>query len=132
MLIIDQNNLADAFYDERRKIIVFKTKNILANKNTDKIESLLKSVLEFSKEKNVIGEVVDLTNLRGNFNNVLGYLLQVYYPIMHENGMKRAAYVLSNDLLSLGLVQKICDDNKLVETKAFTNFQMAKKWVTGH
>lgn len=130
MVVIDQNNLADAFYAEDLKIILFKTKNILANKNTDKIESLLKSALEFTTEHPVIGEIVDLTHLRGNFTNILKYLLNDYYPIMFDRGMKRAAYIISDDLIALGLVQRICEENKLVETRIFTDLKKAKKWVS--
>jgi|GEM_PF-2554159 len=130
MVVIDQNNLADALYEENLKIILFKTKNILANKNIDKIESLLKSALEFTTEHPVIGEIVDLTHLRGNFTNVLKYLLNDYYPIMFDRGMKRAAYIISDDLIALGLVQRICEENKLVETRIFTDLKKAKKWVS--
>ena len=47
-----------------------------------------------------------------------------------KHGMKKAAYVISNDILALGLVQKICEDNMLFETKPFPSMSKALRWVT--
>ena len=129
MEVIEKNELATAFYDAVNKIIVFKTTSILANKNIDKIESLLKKALSMTKKNAVVGEIVDLTHLRGNFNNIIHFLTKEYYPRMAELGMKKAAYVLSNDYLSNTLVQKIMDQTQTVEVQSFGSLESAKKWV---
>ena len=129
MIVIQENDLAIASYDEDLGLILFETKNFLANKNTSLIQALLKSVIKFADENNVIGEIVDLTNLRGNFNPVIEYLVAAYYPEVAKRGMKRAAYVVSKDSLSRRLVKRIINDNNVMETMAFDDYEQAKKWV---
>ncbi len=129
LIHIDQNNLASVYFDEDNQIIIYKTESILANQNIDKIQSLLEQCMQLPDDQITIGEIVDLTNLRGNFKKIIDFLINTYYPVMHRRGMKKAAYVISNDLLSYSLVQDICDKNELVETKAFYDMFQAEKWV---
>lgn len=130
MSIIDQNELATAHYDEEHCIIYFQTNSILANKNIDKIAGLLQSAIKIADKFPVIGEIVDVTNLRGNFNGIIENLTNVYYPQMKKRGMKKAAYIVSKDSLSLSLVEKIIVENRVLETKAFNNIDDAFQWIT--
>ncbi len=130
MITFDDNELALAQYDEEHQIIIFKTNPVLANKNTNLIEELLTSALKIAEEKPVKGEIVDVSELRGNFTKIIHFLTKIYYPKMAQMGMKKAAYIVSNDFLSNSLVEKIALETKDVETMAFSNLPSALKWVT--
>ena len=129
MQLIFKNEAGTSFYDKENSILVYKSNKIIINHKTELIKTLLENTLKLIDAKLVIGEIVDLTGMRGNFKIVLEYLVNDYYPKMKRLGMKRVAYLVSDDLISRNLAQKICFQNH-IPTNSFQQLEKAIAWVT--
>ena len=125
---IFSNDVGDSFYDEDKHILIYRSKKIIINRKTDLISNLLENTLSLTLDKSIVGEVVDLSGLRGNFMMVLDYLAKDYYTKFKQRGMIKAAYIVSDDIISKNLVGKLCDNN-IIETKSFRNMDQAVEWV---
>ncbi len=129
MQFIFKNDIGSSFYDNDKHILIYKSNKLFVNRKTDLIKNLLENTRILMHNKSIVGEVVDLTGMRGNFKSILEYLLNDYYPKMKQLGMNKAAYVVPDDLISNNLVEKICAQNK-TETRTFQNIDHAIEWVT--
>lgn len=129
MQFIFKNELGSSFYDNDKHILIYKTNNLFVNRKTDLIMNLLKNTLNLTHDKSIVGEVVDLTEMRGNFKLIFEYLFNDYYSKMKLTGMNKSAYVVSDDMISKNLVEKICAKN-IIKTNSFQNIDQAIKWVT--
>lgn len=129
MQFIYKNELGSSFYDKDKRILIYKTNNLFVNRKTDLIKDHLENTYNLTHDKSIVGEVVDLTEMRGNFKLIFEYLFNDYYPKMKLTGMNKAAYVVSDDMISKNLVEKICAKN-IIKTNSFQNIDQAIEWVT--
>lgn len=128
MQLIYENDLGSAFYDREKCIIIYKANKVFVNNKNELIKILLENVIKLVQDKPIKGEIVDLSGLRGNFKNIIEYLTEDYYPKMKMKGLIKCAYIVSDDLISNNLVEKVRNQNK-TETKTFKNIDQAIKWV---
>ncbi len=131
MHLIFENEIGTSYYDEERCILIYKSKKIIVNHKTELIKILLENTYNLVQNKIVIGEVVDLIGMRGNYKLILEYLIYHYYPKMKDSGMKKAAYIVPDDLISKNLAQKICAQNR-IPTKTFQHMDQAIDWLTAN
>lgn len=129
MQFIYKNDLGSSFYDKDKCLLIYKANTLFINRKTDSIINLLENTFNLTRDKSMVGEVVDLTEMRGNFRLVLDYLVNEYYPKMKLSGMYKVAYVVPDDIILKNLVEKICAQNK-IKTKSFQNMNQAIAWVT--
>ena len=129
MELIYRNELGASYYDPQHKILVYKSNRLFANNKTELIKDLLDHTADFMHEKHVLGEIVDLSEMRGNFRRILNYLVEEYYPEMKTHGMKKSAYIISNDVIINSLVEILTNRNK-TKTRAFREYEKAKTWLT--
>ena len=129
MELIYRNELGASYYDPSVKILVYRSNRLFANNRTELIKDLLDHTAKFMHEKYVSGEIFDLSELRGNFRRILNYLVEEYYPEMKTIGMEKSAYIISNDIIINNLVEILTDINK-TKTRAFTEYEKAKTWLT--
>lgn len=129
MQLIFKNELGSSFYDNDKHILIYESNKLFINRKTDLIKNLLENTHSLMHNKSIVGEVVDLTRMQGNFKLILEYLVNDYYPKMKQLGMNKAAYVVPDDLISINLADKICTQNK-TETRSFQNIDQAIEWVT--
>ena len=126
--LIFKNDLATTFYEKEKCILIYKTNKLFINKRNDLIRVYLEDVIRLIQDIPVKGEIVDLTGLRGNFKDIIEYLTNDYYPKMKNRGLVKCAYIVTDDLISNNLVEKIQIRNK-TKTKTFQNIDQALKWV---
>lgn len=129
MELVYQNEIGTSYYDPDLKIIVYKSNKLFVNFKTDLIKDLLGHTADFLHEKYVAGEIVDISDMRGNFRKVIAYLVDEYYPEMYQNGMGKCAYVIPNDIIIDKLVDVLIDKNK-TKTRSFHQYEKAKAWVS--
>lgn len=129
MQFIFKNELGSSFYDNDKRILIYKINKLFINRKTYLIKDHLENTHSLMHDKSIVGEVVDLSEMRGNFKLILEYLVNDYYPKMKLLGLQKTAYVVPDDLISNNLVEKICAQNK-IETKSFHNMDQAIEWVT--
>lgn len=131
MKLIYENEVGSANLDEANSILVFKANKVIANQRIEQIRELLTMALQFAKSNKIVGEVVDLNVMRGNYRLVIEYLLKSYYPQMQTMGMTRVAYVVPDDLISKHLTEQICAGNVL-PTSTFQSMEEAITWVSNN
>ena len=106
MQLIFKNEVGASFYDKEKSILFYQSNKIIINHKTELIKTLLENTINLAHEKSLVGEIVDLTGMRGNFKIILEYLVNDYYPKMKRYGMKKVAYLVSDDLISRNLAQR--------------------------
>lgn len=129
MQLIFKNEVGASFYDKEKSILFYQSNKIIINHKTELIKTLLENTINLAHEKSLVGEIVDLTGMRGNFKIILEYLVNDYYPKMKRLGMKKVAYLVFDDLISRNLAQKICFQNH-IPTNSFQHLEKAIAWVT--
>ncbi len=129
MQFVLKNEIGSSFYDNDKRILIYESNKLFINRKTDLIKNLLENTYSLIHNKSIVGEVVDLSGMRGNFKLILEYLVKDYYPKMKQVGLQKAAYVVQDDLISINLADKICAQNQ-TETRTFLNMDQAIEWVT--
>jgi len=128
MELIYKNEVGASYFDPDLKILIYKSNRLIINFKIELIEDLLNQTIEKIASNFVSGEIVDLSQMRGNFRKVLNYLINDYYPKMGKYGMKKCAYLVPDDIISENLIKSLSEQNKTT-TKAFKDFDTAKNWV---
>ena len=127
-MIIAKNNLATTSYDKENKVLVSvydgRVRISLALEH-------LANIVEFYKNNEVIGSVVDVKEVHGSFAKVFEYMKESYYPIAIENGLKSQVYVVSEDLIvaNLGSKLKGLATSFKLKSEVFSDRAEAEKWL---
>ena len=86
---------------------------------------------KFSQNNEVLGALVDLRSLRGSFYKLFNYLEKEAYPNLKARGLTTQAFVVSDDLLTTRVTEKLMEMFKRLNIKAeiFTEPGRAETWL---
>ncbi len=130
-MIIYTDKISTIYYDKDSQNITY-LENGFAKQEL--LMEQLKVVLEFSKTNKVSSVVADFRKMYGSFQNLFKFLDEVYYPTLKSQGLKCKAFILSEDIISKHLTNKLLIGlNKLeIPAAIFSDTESAVKWVEQH
>lgn len=131
MTPIFSNEVRSSFLSKDQQILIYESNHLIINRKTDLIKDLLINTSELIQDHIIIGELVNITDLGGNFRSIMDFLVKIYYPKMQCFGMKKAAYILKKDLIIENLMDKLCKSNR-VKTNSFYSEHEAISWPTSN
>ncbi|MCF6351761.1 MAG: hypothetical protein L3J06_02015 [Cyclobacteriaceae bacterium] len=103
-MIIAQNKLGTTVYHKKEEILVSVYKGRIT---TGLALNHLAEIVEFYKNNNVLGSVVDIKEMYGSFAKIFGYMKDTYYPVAVKRGLKCQSFVVSEDLIINNLSSKL-------------------------
>ena len=128
-VLIYKNKISKTYYDAEKSIIYYEFAGIIDRKAT---EIHLNAVLDFVKDKKVKGILTDISKLIGSFSKLLPFLKDVYYPLMIERGLYCKATVVSNDIITSHLSERLQEVLIKIGIKSniFNNVPDAEEWMS--
>ena len=126
-MIIVQNKLATTtFYEEEKMLVSIYSGRInfeLAKAHSD-------ILLDFYRTNKVRGTLIDISKLYGSFAKLMDYYKNGF-PVAVGSGLKYIAYVVSDDIITQNLIQKVKDMAVSFELKVsiFKSVKEAEKWL---
>lgn len=103
-MIVAKNKLGTTVFLQEGKILVSVYKG---REDTRLALEHLVQIVEFYKNNEVLGAIVDLKEVHGSFAKVFGYMKQELNPAAVNSGLKCQVYVLSEDLITSNLGLKL-------------------------
>ncbi len=126
--LIFSNKMADLYFNASTKKMVVIYHGLV---DYDLLLEIIDSVNQIATETGIYGTLVDISELRGSFHRLLGYMEETGFPLLVEQGLKFQAQIISDDLMMQNLSKKI---EKLltslgVNLKTFTNRAEGEEWL---
>ncbi len=126
--IIAENDFAVSTFDENSRIVrsTFKgrVKLDLAYEHMDELG-------EFYLNNKINGSIVNISKVYGSYAKILEYLKVNFLPKTKTSGIKRKAYVVSDDIIVAHLSAKLVngDEYNHIKSKVFFYLKEAEEWV---
>lgn len=127
-ILVYKNKISKTYYDPDKGILFYEYAGIMDRKAT---ELQIKSVLEFVKDKDVHGILLDIRKLMGSFLKFIPYLREIYYPTLIARRLYCKTIVVSKDIITSRLSEKLYDLLIELGVKAsiFNNLSEAEEWL---
>ncbi len=127
-MIIAQNSLGTTHYFNEYKILISVYKGRI---DIDLGLEHLADIVEFYKENEVVGSVVNIKEMYGSFAKIFEYMKEHYYPAAIKSGLKCQGFVVSEDLIINNLSSKLSDmaTSFKLKSKVFSDKNKAEGWV---
>ncbi len=127
-MIIAQNKLGTTVYNKNNKMLV----SVYKGRITIGLAlEHLASIVEFYKNNEVLGSVVDIKEMYGSFAKIFEYMKETYYPVAIKSGLKCQGFVVSEDLIVNNLSSKLKEMATLfnLKSKVFSERDEAEAWI---
>lgn len=111
---IFSNKMEDIYYLPESKVLKVFYKGLVSYKS---FEGVIKTINDLSEDKGIYGTLVDVSNLRGSFHRLLGYMEETGFPLLTDNGLFVQAHIISDDLLMENLSVKVGEIMKSLGVK---------------
>ncbi len=127
-ILVYKNKISKTYYYAEKGIIFYEYAGIIDKKAT---ELQIKSVLEFVKDKEVRGVLLDIRKLLGSFLKFIPYLREIYYPTLIARGLYCKTIVVSKDIITNRLSEKLYDllIELGVKASVYNNISEAEDWL---
>ena len=127
-VIVTDNKLCYSVYQPEEKILITTFKGVV---NYALMRQHMVNVLRFSKDSQVLGALVDFSLIRGSYFKLFDYLEKKVYPKLKSRGFSALAFVISDDLLTANVTEKLKDVLQKQEGKInlFRDYNEAEKWI---
>ncbi len=132
-VIVTDNKLCYSVYHTESKILHSTYSGLVNNKaNQILFQEHLANGIEFAKENEIRGIIVDIRKLRGSYVKYFDYLESTGYPALKKSGFTHEAIVVSDDLIIANVSRKLVDilTRLRVEARIFTGLREAETWLT--
>lgn len=126
-MVISKNKFASSFYHSDKKTIVSVYKGRV---NYDLAVEQAETLLDFYRNNEVEASLIDVSKMYGSFVKLMDYYKEGF-PIAVQSGLKRVAYVVSDDIITANQITKmeLMASKFNVETRIFKTQQLAKDWL---
>ncbi len=127
-MIISQNQLGTTVYYQKEKILV----SVYKGRITIELAlDHLANIVEFYKNNEVLGSVVDIKEMYGSFAKIFEYMKGTYYPQAVKSGLKCQGFVVSEDLIINNLSSKLkgMATSFKLNSDVFSDRRRAETWV---
>jgi hypothetical protein len=123
---IYENSFGKAFYEKENKIVHESYSGVV---NPGLAMEVIQSVKAFSENNTVLGDIINLTDVRGTFTGINEYLSKEFFPILIKRGCVAFAMVLSNDIFTEFAANSLVKKLGAAEVQLFNNLNEGEKWV---
>ena len=88
-------------------------------------------ILDFLKDREIWGAIADIRHLRGSFIKLFDALGNIYYPVVAAKGHRCKAIVVSDDIITAHLAEKLRDVIRefKIEVRIFRDPESARSWI---
>ncbi len=127
-MIIAQNKLGTTVYHKEEKMLI----SVYKGRITIGLAlEHLESIVEFYKNNEVLGSVVDIKEMYGSFAKIFEYMQNTYYPNAVKSGLKCQGFVVSKDLIINNLSSKLkkMATSFNLESKVFNEREESMIWT---
>lgn len=123
-----ESKLTTTFYDPNEKILLAHQKGIM---NKELAVEYFNFVLEFTQQHEVKGIIGDLRSFRGSFMRFMSFIENDAYPKLIERGIIAHTFVVSDDLITSNLAEKLKQvlKNLNVASEIFLTPEEAQAWL---
>jgi hypothetical protein len=90
---------------------------------------ILKSVLNFTEQKEIFGLLVDSRKLAGSFSMINDYLIHVYYKTLVSRGLRYNAIIVPYDIFSYFSTENLVEQLDNLELKTFSHVYQGQVWI---
>ncbi len=127
-MIIAENKVGVTSFFEKEKMLVSVYGGLV---DIDLVIEHLKKIIEFYKQNEVNGSVVDISTVLGSFAKIMAFLESDYCPVAIKNGLKVQAYVASDDLIIKNLSARLEMMASMfnIQSEVFKSRNEAEEWV---
>jgi hypothetical protein len=127
-VIVTDNKLCYSVYQPDKKILITTFKGVV---NYALMRHHMENVLRFSKDNQVLGGLIDFRLIRGSYFKIFDYLEKEVYPKLLTRGFNVQAFIISDDLLTANVTEKLKNVLQKQEGKInlFRNYSEAEKWL---
>lgn len=126
MKIIEENAFSKAEYDEQSKIVYGKYVGVV---DVEKSKQTFQAIVAFAKVTPVVGTCSDISDLKGTYSMLVGYIVEHVFPPLIENGLKKSAIVVSSDVFTLFATEHLLEEIPSHELQIFETVDEATKWL---
>ncbi len=98
--------------------------------NYDLAAEQAETLLDFYRNNEVEASLVDVSKMYGSFVKLMDYYKEGF-PLAVQSGLKRVAYVVSDDIITANQITKmeLIASKFNVETRIFKTQELAKDWL---
>lgn len=125
---IFENEFGKAFYDKESKIVHESYSGVV---NPELAMEVIQAVKKFSETHRVIGDIINLTEVRGTFTGLNEYLSKEFFPVLIERGCVAFAMILSTDVFTEFAANSLVSKLGAAELQLFNSLQEGNDWVNG-
>ena len=127
-MIIHENAISKTSYDPETHLLIIEFFGLMKQ---DLGMEQIEKILGFIKDKKVWGAIADIRRLRGSFIKVFDVLRSSYYPAVAEKGHRCKAIVVSDDIITEHLADKLRDMIREfdMEVQVFKDRRQAETWI---
>jgi hypothetical protein len=128
MTVVHENKFAQAYYDERYKIIWHLYIDAI---NPGLLKTCHRADMQFVKTHNVVGCLYDLTAMKGNFIKVLNFIIGEYEPSLSKHNVKFGSFALNRKdvFMKFALNQMFDLMGTSMELMAHRELKAATEWL---
>jgi len=126
--LIFSNKMADIYFEPKIKMMTIIYRGLV---DYELFEDIIRIVNTTAIATGIIGVVADVTELRGSYHKVLGYMENTGFPLLVENGLRVQAQIISDDIIMQNLSEKVGEIMKSlgINFTTFTNRKDGEKWL---
>jgi len=127
-MIIAQNSLGTTYFHREDKVLISVYKGRI---DIEVGLEHLADIVEFYKNNEVIGSVVNIKEMYGSFAKIFEYMKESYYPAAVKSGLRCQGFVVSEDLIINNLSSKLSGmaTSFKLKSKVFADRNKAEDWV---
>lgn len=128
MITIHENAISKTAYDPETRLLFLEFYGLM---NRDLGLEQIDRILDYIREKEVWGAVADIRRLRGSFIKIFEVLRNRYYPVVAGKGHRCKAIVVSDDIITEHLAEKLRDLIREfdMEVQVFKDRREAENWL---
>ena len=126
MELIGKNKHAECYFEPETKIAHLKLSGV---PNAELTKEITTKILAFAKKTQILGEVVDITEMTGTFTKVNDHLVNEYYPQMMAQGLLCEGVAVSNDVFTKFAADSLIKKMGNFTMQTFKSKDDAYKWV---
>ncbi len=126
--LIFSNKMADIYYEPELKMMITIYHGIV---EYDLLEEIIDLINNTAISNGINGSVADVSELRGSYHKMLGYMKEIGLPLLVENGYRVHAQIISDDLIMRNLSEKVGEIMKSlgISFVTFTNRKEGEDWL---
>lgn len=126
--IVTDNKLCYSVFRPVEKILITTFKGVV---NYALMREHMENVLHFSENNQVLGALVDFRLIRGSYFKIFDHLEKEIYPKLKSRGFNILAFVISDDLLTANVTEKLKDvlQKQNSNIKLYSSLDEAMNWL---